>query len=101
MANQPSLVDRLIFWVLGSTLLLSIGLLPNVLFSRYMESGAVHRITYVTESEVDGYIHRSLELRAAVGSVKAPIRRQVAGRPIPPSRSANGLATQANRLANL
>lgn len=52
MANQPSLVDRLIFWVLGGALLLSIGLLPNVLFSRYMETWAVHRITYATVAVV-------------------------------------------------
>lgn len=48
MANQPGLIDRLIFWVFGGTLFLSIGLLPHVLFSRYMETWAVHRITYLS-----------------------------------------------------
>ena len=64
MANQPSLVDRLIFWVLGSTLLLSIGLLPNVLFSRYMETGAVHRITYVTVAIVFALLWGVSKLRS-------------------------------------
>ena len=52
MAEQTSLIDRVILWVFGGALFLSIGLLPNVLFSRYMETWAVHRITYTTVAVV-------------------------------------------------
>ena len=66
MANQPSFIDRLIFWVLGGTLLLSIGLLPHVLFSRYMETWAVHRITYLTVAVVFALLWGVSKLRADV-----------------------------------
>lgn len=48
MEGQTSFIDRIIFWVFGGALFLSIGLLPNVLFSRYMETWSVHWITYTT-----------------------------------------------------
>ncbi len=48
MTEKTSLLDRISFWVLGSTLFLSIGLLPNVLYSRYLGDGEVHRYSYAT-----------------------------------------------------
>ena len=48
MTEKTSLLDRVGLWVLGSTLFLYIGLLPNVLYSRYLGDGEVHRYTYAT-----------------------------------------------------
>ena len=48
MTEKTSLIDRVGLWVLGSTLFLYVGLLPNVLYSRYLGDGVVHRHTYGT-----------------------------------------------------
>ena len=48
MNDRSSLLDRVNLWVLGASLFLYVGLLPNVLFSRYLESGTVHRFTVGT-----------------------------------------------------
>jgi hypothetical protein len=48
MSKQSNLTDRVIFWVLGTALFLSIGLLPNVLYSRYLNGMTVHIYTYLT-----------------------------------------------------
>ena len=48
MADGSNLIHRVIFWVLGTALFLSIGLLPNVLYSRYLGGTTVHLITYPT-----------------------------------------------------
>ena len=52
MSNQRNLTDRVIFWVLGTALFLSIGLLPNVLYSRYLDGMTVHLYTYATVAVV-------------------------------------------------
>ena len=52
MSNKSNLRDRVIFWVLGSALFLSIGLLPNVLYSRYLDGMTVHKYTYITVTVV-------------------------------------------------
>ena len=46
--RSSSLLDRVNLWVLGTSLFLYIGLLPNVLFSRYLTEGVVHKFTYGT-----------------------------------------------------
>ena len=48
MNERSSLLDRVNLWVLGASLFLYIGLLPNVLYSRYLETGTVHKFTYAT-----------------------------------------------------
>lgn len=48
MTERTSLLDRVNLWVLCSTLFLYIGLLPNVLYSRYLDTGTVHSFTYST-----------------------------------------------------
>ena len=46
--DQRRLFDRVVLWVLGTALFLSISLLPNVLFSRYLVAGTVHMIVLPT-----------------------------------------------------
>ena len=46
--RSTSLLDRVTFWLLGGSLFLYIGLLPNVLYSRYLTEGVVHKWTYAT-----------------------------------------------------
>jgi len=46
MTGKSRFLDRINLWVLGSTLFLYVGLLPNVLYSRYLDAGTVHRYTY-------------------------------------------------------
>lgn len=48
MSEQNSMTDRVIMWVLGSALFLSIGLLPNVLYSVYLGTSDVHIRSYST-----------------------------------------------------
>ena len=46
--DQRRVIDRTVLWVLGTTLFLSISLLPNVLFSRYLGASTVHFIVLPT-----------------------------------------------------
>ena len=46
--RTSSLLERANFLVLGTSLFLYIGLLPNVLYSRYLDTGTVHKFTYAT-----------------------------------------------------
>ena len=48
MNERSSLLDRVNLWVLGASLFLYVGLLPNVLFSRYLDTGTVHKFTVGT-----------------------------------------------------
>lgn len=43
-SNSPSLVHRIIFWLLGSALFLSIALLPNLFLAWFYTGGEVHRM---------------------------------------------------------
>ena len=48
MNERANLLDRANLWVLLPSLFLYIGLLPNVLYSRYLTEGVVHKFTYGT-----------------------------------------------------
>ena len=48
MNDHSNLLDRVNFLVLGTSLFLYVGLLPNVLFSRYLDTGTVHKFTVGT-----------------------------------------------------
>lgn len=41
-SNPPSLMSRIVFWVLGSALFLSIAVLPNFMLTRFYTGGQVH-----------------------------------------------------------
>lgn len=64
MSEQTSMTDRVIMWVLGSALFLSVGLLPNWLFSVYMGTWDVHIRTYITVAIVLLLIFGASKMRA-------------------------------------
>ncbi len=64
MSEQTSMTDRVIMWVLGSALFLSIGLLPNWLYSVYMGTWDVHIRTYSTVAIVLLLIFGASKMRA-------------------------------------
>ena len=41
-SDPPSLVSRIVFWLLGSLLFLSIAWLPNYLLTKFYTGGQVH-----------------------------------------------------------
>ena len=43
-SNPPNLVNRLVFWLLGSALFLVIALLPNLLLAWFYTGGRAHAI---------------------------------------------------------
>jgi len=47
-SNPPSLVNRIVFWLVGSALFLSIAILPNLLLTWFYTGGRTHAIVVLT-----------------------------------------------------
>ena len=43
-SNSPTLVSRIVVWLLGSALYLTIAILPNYLLTKFYTGGQVHTI---------------------------------------------------------
>ena len=43
-SNSPSMVHRIVFWLLGGALFISVALLPNLLLAWFYTGGEVHRM---------------------------------------------------------
>ena len=43
-SNSPSMAHRIVFWLLGGALFISVALLPNLLLAWFYTGGEVHRM---------------------------------------------------------
>jgi len=64
-SNQPSPLSRILFWVLGLALFLTLALLPNLLLTWFYTGGVVHAIVVPTAMVILALIWGTSRLTAA------------------------------------
>ena len=62
---SPGWASRIVFWVLGISLFLSVGFLPNLLLAWFYTGGAVHQVVFPTVAVLLLLIWGSARLAAA------------------------------------
>ncbi len=55
-SNPPSALSRIVFWLLGMTLFVSIALLPNYFLTKFYTGGQVHAIVVPLVAVILGLI---------------------------------------------